>query len=148
MYLLAKKASERVAGWNKRPFNESDVARLCGEFSITVDERPLLMNGFYYRVAGGDFIVLNSRLSGLKRLEVFFHEFAHFLFHALGHPTAVGFHHVGYPTREEREADAFALCALLPRRLLASRTRDELLADGFSPEMISLRFQIYESCGI
>jgi Zn-dependent peptidase ImmA (M78 family) len=87
--------------------------------------------------------VINSRLPPLDRLEVFFHELAHCLFHAPARQTAVGFHHVGRRTRQEHEADAFALCALMPRTLLAQRTQDEWLTDGFTLETITARLDIY-----
>ena len=148
MRLLADKASRVLPGWNARPFEADDLHRLCAEFQITVHERPLVTNGFYYRAGGRDFIAINSRLPCLRRLEVFLHELAHFLFHAPAGTTAVGFHHVGRRTRAEREADAFALCALMPRTQLTIRTRDEWLADGLTTEMISERLEIYARHGI
>jgi Zn-dependent peptidase ImmA (M78 family) len=135
-------------GWNERPLGERDVALLCRRFKITITELPLRVAGFYYRVMGRDHIAINSRLKGNERLAVIFHELGHFLFHAPDSGTTANFHGVGRRTRKEIEADVFALCALMPAEMIRSRRPDELVDEGFPPEMVSERMRIFRDHGL
>jgi Zn-dependent peptidase ImmA (M78 family) len=148
MRLLADRLSKLQIGWNERPLNEDDFLALCGCFDITVDEQQLGVGGFYYRVMGRDFIAVDSRLRWPEKLGVLFHELGHFLLHAPRTGAAAGFHRVGRSTRKEREADVFALCALIPRAWVESRAACDLIDEGFRPEMVAARFAIYEQYGI
>ena len=148
MRLLADKISRLKIEWNERPLGEEDLYELCRRFGITVDERPLTIRGFYYRAMGRDFIAIDSGLRWPERLGVLFHELGHFLLHAPRTGPAAGFHGVGRLTRKEREADVFALCALIPKPVVETRSIDELLSDGFTSEMIAARSEIYENYGL
>ena len=148
MQFFREKITRLRIGWNQRPLTEDDFYRQCRRFRITVQEMPLVVGGFYYRVLGRDFIAVNSRLTGAKKLAVLFHELGHFLFHTPESGAAASFHGVGRRTRKECEADIFALCALIPTAWIASRSPEELLADGIAAEMITARFKIYERHGI
>jgi len=148
MRLLAEKISKLQIGWNERPLTEDDFVTLCGRFGITVDERPLGVAGFYYRVMGRDFIAVDSRLGWPEKLGVLFHELGHFLLHAPRTGPSAGFHGVGRLTRKEREADAFALCALIPKSQIESRSIHDLIDQGFTAEMITGRYALYEQYGI
>ena len=143
MQILAHKIKKLAIGWNERPFDEADFIAICRKFSITVTEMPLTMGGFYYRVRGRDFIALDSRLRGPKRLFVMFHELGHFLLHVPDSGATANFHGVGRRTRKEKEADLFALCALMPKRLLIERTLEELIDDGFDRIMVNDRMTIF-----
>lgn len=147
MRFVIDKISQLKTGWNERPLTEADFYRLCKRFRIRVTEMPLSVGGFYYRVMGRDFIAVDSRLAGAEKLAVLFHELGHFLLHTPASGATANFHGVGRRTRQEREADAFALCALIPRSWLASPTIEELADDGFPAEMIAERFAIYERYG-
>ena len=142
MQLLAHKIKKLSLGWNERRFTERDFNAICRRFSITVTEMPLTTGGFYYRVKGRDFIAIDSRLQGAKRLFVMFHELGHFLLHVPDTGATANFHGVGRRTRKEKEADIFALCALIPKALLIQRTADELIDDGFDRPMINDRLLI------
>jgi len=136
-------------GWNERPLTETDFHRLCRKYKIKVEEMPLSAGGFYYRLLGKDFIAIDSKLSHPKKLFVMFHEFAHFLMHAPGHNATANFHGVGKQTRYEREADAFALVALIPRAWLETRTPDELIADeGITAAMLRERVELFRRHGV
>ena len=149
MRFISDKLSKLGAGWNERPLTESDFYRLCRRFKVNVVEMPLRTDGFYYRVMGRDYIAIDSRLSGAKKLLVQFHELAHFLLHTPESGATANFHGVGRKTRQEREADAVALCSLIPRRMLEARDLTEL-TDGESvlPEMVAARLEILERYGI
>jgi Zn-dependent peptidase ImmA (M78 family) len=67
-----------------------------------------------------------------------FHEFAHFMMHAPDTGVTANFHGVGRRTKKEVEADAFALCALIPR----DRIECAHEMDGFTPEMIRERTRL------
>lgn len=143
-----EKIKELRIGWNSRPLGETDFYRLCGRHKITVVEMPLRTNGFYYCVKGRHFIAVDSKLPQIKKLLVMFHEFAHFLMHSPDTNTTASFHGIGKKTRKEREADAFALCALIPRSWVEGRQMSELIDEGYSIELLRERAEIYEQMGI
>src|SRR6478672_46390 len=131
-------------GWNKRALGEEDFYRLCRRFKVTVVEMPLRTNGFYYCVRGRHFIAVDSKLSHIKKLLVMFHEFAHFLMHSPDTNTTASFHGLGQKTRKEREADAFAICALIPKTWIEEREISELIDDGFSMELLRERARVFD----
>lgn len=144
MQLALEKIRKLDIGWNERALNENDFYRLCRRFRITVTEMPLATGGFFYRVKGRDFIAMDSRLSGTRRLSVMFHELAHFLLHVPESGATANFHGVGRRTRKEQEADTFAACAILPRHILAASTPQDLIDDGYDAELVRQRYMIYE----
>jgi Zn-dependent peptidase ImmA (M78 family) len=149
MLFFHDKISKLRIDWNERPLTEADFYRICRKLKITVDEYPLKTNGFYYSVLGGHYIVVDSRLSGHKKLLVLFHELAHFLLHAPDKGVTANFHGIGKKTRKEIEADAFALCALIPKTWIETRDIHEIAEhDGVSYELMFQRLAIYERHGI
>ena len=149
MRFSLEKFSNLNIGWNERPLSEADFYRLCRRFRITVEEIPLRVSGFYYCVMGRHFIAIDSKLPPRRKLFVMFHEFAHFLMHAPNTNETASYLGVGRPTRKEREADMFALVAMIPRTLLETRTSDELIADdGISREELRQRFELFEKHGL
>ena len=135
-------------GWNRRALGEVDFYALCRRFKVTVVEMPLRTNGFYYCVKGKHFIAVDSSLPRLDKLLVMFHEFAHFLMHAPETNTTASFHGLGKKTRKEREADIFALCALIPKNWLVNKDINELRDEGFSQEQLEERFAVYRDSGL
>lgn len=145
MQQLVEKIRKLRFSWNKKPLAEDDFFRLCRRFRIGVDELPLQTNGFYYCLKGKHFIAIDSRLTGHKRLFVMFHELAHFLMHAPDAGVTANFHGIGKKTRKEIEADAFALCALIPLAWIASRTPHEISEEeGIPLEMVAERVHAFE----
>ncbi|MBK6725533.1 MAG: ImmA/IrrE family metallo-endopeptidase [Acidobacteria bacterium] len=144
MQFLSDKVARLNIGWNERPLTEVDFYRICKRFKITVEEMPLRVSGFYYRVLGRDFIAIDSRLTGNERLMVLFHELAHFLFHTPETGESANFHRIGRKTRQEKEADAFALCALMPTNSLATLEQ----SDQLSSEIIRERLKLFEQLRI
>lgn len=124
---------------------EDDFHRLCKRQKITVQEMPLRVSGFYYCVLGKHYIAIDSKLKKHKKLFVMFHEFAHYLMHAPETGTTANFHGVGRKTRKECEADAFALCALIPKTWIETRTAQELVEDeGIPADLLRDRKEIYD----
>jgi Zn-dependent peptidase ImmA (M78 family) len=142
------KINDLRIGWNRRPLGEEDFYKLCQRFNITVVEMPLETNGFYYCVKRRHYIAIDSRLTRLRKLLVMFHEFAHFLMHAPDTNATASFHGLGKKTRKEREADAFALCAIIPRSWIETRDAAELADDGFTVEIMQQRIEVYRDSGL
>ena len=149
MNFLVEKISRLKIDWNKRVLTEDDFHRLCRRFKITVQEMPLSVSGFYYCMKRRHFIAIDSKLPVPKKLFVMFHEFAHFLMHVPDTGVTANFHGIGKKTRKEMEADAFALCALIPRAWMETRSDQEILEDeGVSLEMLRTRAEIFAKFGI
>ncbi len=146
MKLLVDKIKSLAFGWNERPLTESDFYKLCKRFQVSVTEMPLATGGFYYRVKGRDFIAISSRLTGSKRLFVMFHELGHFLLHVPDSGVTANFHGIGRRTRKEREADMFALCALIPKNLIEHGADPADL--GLDAELVAERFDLFAERGI
>jgi Zn-dependent peptidase ImmA (M78 family) len=148
MRFLVDKLNSLRIGWNERGLTIEDFHLLCRRFRINVQEMPLAVGGFYYRAMGKNCIAVDSRLPEPDKLAVMFHELGHFLFHAPETGATASFHHVAGLTREECEADVFALCALIPKPLIQGRSVQELLDDGFPAKMIEDRLAIFERSSI
>lgn len=148
MRFFREKIESLVKGWNKRPLTEADFYRLCRRHRITVDEMPLRVSGFYYCVMGRHFIAIDSKLPPTRKLFVMFHEFAHYLMHAPNTNETASYHGVGKPTRKEKEADLFALVALVPSRFIEARTRDEIAEELTDEELLAERLKCFARYGI
>ena len=144
MLFFLEKISRLRCQWNRKPLTQDDFYRMCKRHKVTVHEMPLRVSGFYYCVLGRHYIAIDSRLRQYKKLFVMFHEFAHYLMHAPDTGVTANFHGVGKRTRKEAEADAFALCALIPKTWIETRTVAELIDDEGLPEsMVTQRLEIY-----
>jgi Zn-dependent peptidase ImmA (M78 family) len=148
MRFLTEKISNLQIEWNERELDLNDLYRLCKRFRVVVQEMPLTTGGFYYRVMGRDFIAVDSRLSGSKKLFVLFHELGHFLLHTPETGATANFHGVGRRTRKECEPDVFALCAIIPRTLIETRNARELIEDGLPPDIVAARFDALARYGL
>jgi Zn-dependent peptidase ImmA (M78 family) len=149
MRFLVQRLADLDFGWNRKALTADDFYRLCRRFRIKVTEMPLKTDGFYYRVMGRDFIAVNSRLSGSLKLLVLFHELGHFLFHTPESGATANFHGAGGSVRKEREADTFALCSLLPQRMIETRSFDEIADETGLPEKaIADRLEIWRKHGL
>jgi Zn-dependent peptidase ImmA (M78 family) len=146
MKLIIDKIKGLAFGWNERALTERDFYKLCKRFQIRVTEMPLATGGFYYRVKGRDFIAISSRLTGSKRLFVMFHELGHFLLHVPDTGVTANFHGVGRRTRKEREADMFALCALIPKSFIEQGS--DPVEFGIDAELAAERIDLYTERGI
>ena len=134
--------------WNKKPLTENDFFRLCKKLKISVTLMPLEVEGFYYAVKGRHYIAIDSNLRGLRRVFTMFHELGHFLMHAPETGVTANFSGLVKDTVLEREADAFALCALLPLHLVQTRTIQELVEDeSFPSGFVKDRMGVYQRYG-
>jgi len=137
-------------GWNEHAFTAADFARLCRKEKIKVFDLPLVVPGFFLVCKGQRAIYLNSKSRGLWRLYSGLHELAHHYLHAPVETTSAFFFGLKPNTREEIEAEAFAVVALLPEpklRLLLGIPQSEWEC-GITEEMIALRLKILDTYGV
>ncbi len=147
MRFLLEKISKLNIGWNERPLAECDAHEFCSRLGVVVRELPMASDGFYFHALDRHVIAVNSRLSPPLKLKVLFHEIAHLLFHSPASGPAAAFHHIGRRTRQEAEADVFALCALIPRHQLQMENPSELI-ECFGAELFDERVTIFRSHGL
>lgn len=148
MLFFLDKISRLRCPWNQKPLTQDDFYRLCKQNNVTVQEMPLRVSGFYYCLLGRHYIAIDTRLRHHNKLFVMFHEFAHFLMHAPDTGVTANFHGVGKKNRKEAEADAFALCAIIPKTWIVSRTVAEIAEEeGIPEDILRERLAVYELRG-
>jgi Zn-dependent peptidase ImmA (M78 family) len=113
MKLILKKLE--VYGIGKRPMTEDDFYNICEIEGIEIIWSDNKF-AFYFSILGEHFIVLPKRRKGLKMLFAMYHELGHYAAHAGDEPEAAFFGMTH--TRDEIEADAIALIALMPKAKL------------------------------
>lgn len=149
MLFFLDKIAKLKCKWNEKPLTADDFHRLCRRHKVIVEEMPLRVSGFYYCLLGKHYIAVNSRLHPERKLFVMFHEFAHYLMHAPDDGVTANFHGIGVKTRKESEADAFAVCALLPRTMIESESTQQLIdEDGYSNELVKQRIEVFCRYGL
>jgi len=112
MNLAISRIRQIIPHFNEKPLTEKDFWTICEKENIHVVEMCLYVDGFYFSDGASRFIVLNSALRGIFWLENAFHEIAHHFLHT---PPRC--------QRQETEARAIALIAILPRGQLEKRSR-------------------------
>jgi len=150
MVFFLAKLLQSVPGLNTRALTEADFYRICRREKIKVAEMPLLVPGFYMTCKGRRFIVIDSRLRGVRWLHVAWHELAHHFLHA---PKSAAVSSLFFQIREEPkvlfEAEAFAAIALIPEPMLRGMLAGEIEeAHGYTRDMIELRLKVLELYGV
>ncbi|MCU0240675.1 MAG: ImmA/IrrE family metallo-endopeptidase, partial [Pyrinomonadaceae bacterium] len=121
---------------------------LCESELVEVIEMPMKINGVCWYVQKQHVIAVNANLPYLTKLIAMWHEFGHFLMHFPN--KVVGTYFWGDEQiykgnrRQEKEADAFAYCAVIPKTWLRDKTFNDLIDEGFTDEQIWKRKEIYE----
>ncbi len=96
------------------PQTENDFFTICERRKVEVIWTPTKFN-FHASCPLGSFITISRRLTGLELLFVMFHELGHELI-SPGRPYSVSWCNMPNEIeRDEREADAIALTAIVPR---------------------------------
>ncbi|QQS33515.1 MAG: ImmA/IrrE family metallo-endopeptidase [Acidobacteriota bacterium] len=147
MQSFLDKISDLKCGWNERPLDENAFNRLAKKLKIHVRYMPLTVNGFYTCRKGRHYIVINQKLSPRLAEFVMFHELGHYLMHSPSNDAIDNYCGSATHSRDEKEADAFAYCALLPLGLFAMRSVEEL-ADIYGSGFVMRRLEVYERYGI
>lgn len=148
MIHLARKFSG--FGWNQRPLTEADCYRICRREKIKIIEYPLESSpGFYMVCKGRPMITIDSRLRGLRRQYVLWHELAHHFLHVPHHATAAHWFRLRPGTKAELEAEAFAVVAMIPEPLLRKMLTWEIEEEfGYTREMLNFRLKVLDTYGI
>jgi len=125
--------------WNVRVLTQDDFDYYCDRAGITVSETQLEQPGLYICSHGRPEIFLNDKLRGAERLFVGFHELAHHWLHTPGVRMFIG------GSKEiEVEADAVAVCALIPQTLLTHYWPSEIAEIyGYPSELVGLRCDLF-----
>jgi Zn-dependent peptidase ImmA (M78 family) len=136
MRLLLKELENYGVG--KRPLTEADFFEICEIEGIEIIWSKEKF-AFYFTLCGEHFIVLPKRKKGIKMLFAMFHELGHYFMHSGEEPEAafLGLHH----TKDEAEADAIALVAIMPKHTL----RDPTFLDSgrFGSHLYNERLRLY-----
>jgi Zn-dependent peptidase ImmA (M78 family) len=91
--MVRKKITEKrtpfnlpIPGWNERRMTSEDFMQVCAREGITATRLRFTshVRGSFYRQNGRPFIVTDSRLRGLERIRVEFHELGHYFLHSAG----------------------------------------------------------------
>jgi Zn-dependent peptidase ImmA (M78 family) len=149
MYFALAKLLGSVPGLNTRSLTEADFYRICRRERIKVVEMPLLVPGFYMLCKGRRFIVIDSRVRGVRWLHVAWHELAHHFLHAPKRAASVSFFQVREESKVLFEAEAFAAIALIPEPMLRSMLAGEIEDEhGYTREMVEFRLKVLELYGV
>jgi Zn-dependent peptidase ImmA (M78 family) len=139
MNLVVKKFKSLRIGWNKKPIGEPEINRLSRRLKVKIQEMPLRVAGFYLTMRGKSFICVDERLGSLLKLKIKLHELAHRILHT-GQPH---FYLLDPNKKEECEAEVFALCCLIPRTWVKTKTFTELVEiEGFDAATVWERWEI------
>ena len=149
MKLFLSKIEKLNFGWNEKPLGEDDFYCQCKSHNIEIIETPMKIRGICWYVQEQHVITINSKLSGHDRLLAMWHEFGHYLMHFPN--KTIGTYFWGDELiykgnrRQENEADTFALCALIPKVWVYTKSLDDFVEEeNFSEEMVWKRKSIYE----
>lgn len=150
MNLLLAAIKREFPDWNRRAFTMEDFYRYCRRKGIKVHEMPMLVAALYGVKRGRPHIYLDSRTKGVARLHAAWHELGHYLLHTPPYESVTYYYRLRPQTREEIEADAFAIVALIPEPLLKKLLAAEEYAEdyGLSAELLKERCELFARYGI
>lgn len=149
MELSHARIREVFPQFNKTALTESDFWRACKREKVVVREMPLAIDGYYQMRRGRHFILLNSRLSGIRWLHTALHEFFHYLLHVPGEYDGRTLYRGIESNAVEKAADAFALIGILPFTELERLAFEGLTEDqDWMLQVIRSRFSVYIDYGL
>ena len=150
MNLLLAKFKREFPFWNIRAFTLDDFNSYCRRKGIKIHEMPMKTAAMFGVSRSKPNIYLDTKTQGIARLHAALHELGHYLLHTPPYETVTYYYRLKPNTREEIEADAFAIVALIPaglmKKLLSS---DEYSIEyGMSAALLRERCQLYMRYGI
>lgn len=150
MKLLLESARRHFPDFNRRALSLEDFTSFCRRNRIKVHSIPLLVPGFFMLTGGRPHLYVDDGRRGVTWLHAALHELAHYLFHTPPYETAAYFYRLRPRTREEVEADAFAIIALIPQGLLKKLMESEDYAEdnGLPSELLKERAELFARYGI
>lgn len=130
----------RIPGFNKNSHNEFDFHELRQLLNCDFHEKKQNKKGYYAIDNDDGCIFIDSRIGGLLRCEVLFHELSHA---HLDHPVDFLKH------KQDFHAEIFALIFLIPKQMLLDYM--ELSFEEIDPRLVPYlirRKYIYEIFGV
>lgn len=137
MNLAIKRIKEIIPHFNEKALTENDFWLIARREKITVVETNLFVEGFYYECEKGAFIYLSSSLRGIVWLENAFHELAHHFLHTPPRNQ-----------RQETEARAIALMALIPAAALEKTIKEADEFTDYAGRILHERLQVFAAHGL
>lgn len=135
--------------FNEQPITNEDFWRVAEKEKIRVRQMPLLVDGYYTKNRGRNYILINSNLSGTRWLHTALHELHHYLFDVPGTEAGYTFYRNGeYIDRREYKADAFALVGILPWTKLVEMTPADLTASPWLADLVRDRIAVRTDFGL
>ncbi len=135
--------------FNIRPITTEDFWRVVRREKIVVRQMPLMVDGYYTIRRNKHYILINSKLTGVRWLHTALHELHHFLFDVPGPKDGRAFYRNGeYIDRREYRADAFALIGVLPWPDLLSIRPDDVDGSPWLAELVHDRITVRTHFGI
>jgi Zn-dependent peptidase ImmA (M78 family) len=126
--------------WNVRVLTQDDFDFYCDRAGIVVSEVSLEQPGLYIFRDGRPQIFISDELRGVEKLFVSFHELAHYWLHPPG--VRMFF---GWGKEIEIEADAVAVCCLIPKTVLTHYWPSEIAElYGYPHDLVTLRCEIFD----
>lgn len=151
MFAALPRILEVFPKFNVEAIGEIDFWRACKKEKFIVRELPLLVNGYYERRGGRDYILINAGLRGDDWLFTALHEFSHALLDVpYGGANFTLYHVKGaipHWDRRERFADDFATIALIPLPELIDLLETEIQC-GEVAHRIDARLRVLRRYGI
>ena len=130
-------------GFNQRRLTEVDFYSICESRGITVLEKDVATS-FYFFLLGREVIVIDSKLTGVKREFAMWHEASHALLGSTNNGPRALFHGM-VDSPEEDEADAFASIALIPKENIEDASFAENCCCGFAAKVYELRCRLFQT---
>jgi Zn-dependent peptidase ImmA (M78 family) len=114
-------------GWNQRVLTFEDFEDCCSRLGVKWFFTEEDSEGMTFSRRGYPIIILSRKLTGFMLLFVAWHELVHYLLH----PPALRYFARGTLDKIEAEANAIAICCVIPRpvlrKVLTSPSLDEWL---------------------
>lgn len=142
-FILSQIIKKKLPEWNAKIFNEEDIYQMSDKMRLPIIENKIAKaKGEYLIIDDNPMIILKPKLKTGDRIWVLFHEFGHHLLH---YPVPHKFSK-GLQRRMDREANFFAVIALIPTPLVESKTLGEIMEEyGYPKDLILIRKEIYEA---
>lgn len=132
-------------GFNQRALTIEDFYTICDSEKIKVLEKDI-DSSFFMTFMGNKFIVLSRKMTELKQRYVAFHELHHAMLGSESQNIACFFGLDDTP--EEREANAFAAVAIIPRHSVGDVRIVTECCCGYGRIIYDERMRIFATFGI
>lgn len=142
-FILSQIIRKKLPEWNKRIFGADDLDKLSLALNVPIIESDEAKSkGEYLLIENLPLILLKPKLKLAEKIWVSYHEIGHHLLH---YPVPHRFSK-SLQRRMDREANFFAAIALIPTRLVETKTFGEIVEEyNYPKDLILVRKEIYET---